>query len=692
MKWSKWIVGGLILLFCLPGTGFAETLFNPPATDKSLEYLGLVFGKVGDLPVAGGDQTLSVLMRLINQIVLSLGFVIVGWTIFVSSLHSAHEGEVMGKKWSSIWVPTRAVAGMYLLLPSASGYSYIQIMVMWVILQSIGAADALWNQVLTSWEQGGAINKPAPTVKLTGGSTAVFSMFKSKLCETMLNSQASGYELKEPISFFQKDDKAYWGYPTYGNDVCGEIDLSQMVGTVQANVSTKLTEPQKAQIMQSYFYALNIVQMNLSTPAAEAVNVPKENWANYLSLVNGVLELKRAISNTLENSMTSVAPSTDNMVDTTVAREAGWIHAGGFYFNIVKGDNKTGVSKMTFAAPAADMENLCTEKSEFCPDVLTKITDKYSQYITFIDSNIAPSDAETMTITGFTNGLSSLPPAGQSSLAAINDSLKGTVDDFVKGLSGDGVTDPLLALTSVGQTIMTGSESAIWACIAVLIILAVVSSIMKSLQPGGYIVDSIIIGAVTVVLFLVFLLWSAGMILGLYLPLIPYLLFLFGGLAWIIIVIETIVSSPLIALSLIVPSEDEIGKATAAIVIIVGLFFRPPLMIVGFVFASKLLMVAVGMLNYGFTNVLNTTILGIGLFGAIAIVIIYAGILIAIVHEAFSLIYVLPDKALRWMGGHAESPDIAGNLKKIEGNVDAAAKISSGLAKGATSAAMKVAK
>lgn len=692
MKWSKWILGAVILFFCLPGTGFAETLFNPPTTDKSLEYLGLIFGQIGDLPVSGGDATLSVLMRLINQIVLSLGFLIVAWTVFVSSLHSAQEGEVMGKKWSSIWVPTRAVAGMYLLLPSASGYSYIQIMVMWIILQSIGAADALWNQVLTSWEQGGAINQPAPKIKLNGGSASVFTLFKSKLCETVLNAQSSGYELKEPISFFQNEDKAIWGYPTYGDNLCGEIDLSPIVGMVQSRTSTPLTEPQKAQIMQSYFYALNMVQMNLATPATEAVNVPKENWQNYLSLVNGVLELRTTISSALESAITTVTPSQDTIVDTTIAREAGWIHAGGFYFNIVKGDNKSGVSSIQFTGPLANMGNLCNEKGDFCPDLLNKITDKYSEYISFIDINVPKAVAETMSITGFTNGLSSLPPEGQSSLAAINDSMKGTVQAFVKGLSGNGLVDPLLALTSVGQEIMTRSESAIWACIAILVVLSLVSSIMKSLQPAGFLIDTIIIGAVTIVLFLVFLLWGAGMTLGLYLPLIPYLLFLFGGLAWIILVIETMVASPLIALSLIVPSEDEIGKATSAIIIIVGLFFRPSLMIVGFVFASKLLIVAVGMLNYGFTNVLNTTILGIGLFGAIAIVIMYAGILIAIVHEAFSLIYVLPDKALRWMGGHAESPDIAGNLKKIEGNVDAAAKVSSGLAKGATSAAMKTAK
>jgi conjugal transfer/type IV secretion protein DotA/TraY len=691
MKWSNWLLA-LVLLLCLPGTGFAETLFTPPPTDKSVEYLGTLFGQVGDLPVSGGNQTLSVLMRLINQIVMSLGFIIIGWTIFVSSLSSAQEGEVMGKKWSSIWVPTRAVAGMYLLLPTTSGYSYIQVAVMWLILQSVGAADALWNQVLTSWEKGGSINQPAPTANLTGGSASVFSMFKSKLCETILNQDSTAYELKEPISFFQKDNKAIWGYPTYGTNVCGEIDLSGILSSIQGQSSTPLTPAQSAQAMQSYFYALNMVQMNLETPATEAIQLPAASWANYLSLVQGALELKRSISSTLNTAISNNLPEVESTIDTTIAREAGWIHAGGFYFQIVQGDSGVNLSNIEFTAPTASMSNLCTELSDFCPDLQSRITNVYSQYITFIGANVTQDEQDSFLTSGFTNNLSALPAEGQSSMAAISDSLKGTINDFITGLSGSGTTDPLLALTTVGQQIMYGSEIAIWLCISVLVVLALVSSIMRSLQPGGYIVDAILVTVISIILFLVFLLWGAGMTLGLYLPLIPYLLFLFGGLAWVILVVEAMVSSPLIALSLIVPSEDEIGKATQALLIIVGLFFRPILMIVGFVFASKLLMVSVGMLNYGFKTVLATTILGLGLFGAIAVIIMYAGILIAFVHESFSLIYVLPDKALRWMGVSGEGVDIAGNLKKVEGSVDTAAKVSGGMAKGATSAAMKFAK
>ena len=347
---------------------------------------------------------------------------------------------------------------------------------------------------------------------------------------------------------------------------------------------------------------------------------------------------------------------------------------------------------MQITAPLSDMSGLCTEKGDFCPALPNKIITIFGQYIDFISNNISSQNSQNAMVQGFSNNLNSTPPAVQSAMAPLSNAFKGIITKFISGLTGNnGQIDPLVALMTMGQDIMLASEIAIWICIGVFVLLAL-TSIMSSVQPAGWLVDSVVSMAVTIILFLTFLLWGAGLTIGLYLPLIPYLLFLFGGLAWMILVIEAMVASPLIALSLIVPSEDEIGKAAGALIILVGLFFRPILMIVGFVFAAKLLMVAVAMLNYGFENILNHTILGLGLFGSIAVIILYAGILISIVHEAFSLIYVLPEKALRWMGASGDGVDIASKLQKVEGAVDAGAKTSMGVAKGATSAAMKLSK
>src|SRR5690606_2682104 len=47
--------------------------------------------------------------------------------------------------WSSMWIPVRMALGIALMIPKASGYSIIQIFVMWIVVQGVGAADTLWN-------------------------------------------------------------------------------------------------------------------------------------------------------------------------------------------------------------------------------------------------------------------------------------------------------------------------------------------------------------------------------------------------------------------------------------------------------------------------------------------------------------------------------------------------------------------
>ncbi len=95
--------------------------------------------------------------------------------------------------------------------------------------------------------------------------------------EVVVHGFPSEYELKEPIRFFQKDDKAIWGYPSDGTNVCGQIDLAPIVTVIQARSPTPLTETQQSQALQSYFYSLDLVQLNLAPAATEAVPVEPLN-------------------------------------------------------------------------------------------------------------------------------------------------------------------------------------------------------------------------------------------------------------------------------------------------------------------------------------------------------------------------------------------------------------------------------
>ena len=135
------------------------SFFTPHATDVSVALLGKIFGVVGSV-LTGNSIILGKLFGVFNTAVLSLGGIISMYILFVSTLNTCHEGEFMGRKWNSIYIPLRAVGGIALMLPQATGYSVIQVMVMWVVLQGVGAADRIWDATLDHVLTGGTIITP----------------------------------------------------------------------------------------------------------------------------------------------------------------------------------------------------------------------------------------------------------------------------------------------------------------------------------------------------------------------------------------------------------------------------------------------------------------------------------------------------------------------------------------------------
>jgi len=149
--------------------------FAPPATDYSVIFLGNVFGVVDGVLAGSGSQIFGKIIGVFNASLLALGSIMIMYTIIVGTLYTAHEGEFIGKKWSSIWVPVRMVSGTALLVPKASGYSLIQIFVMWVVIQGIGAADKVWSAALDYLNTGGKLFQAQsnPNPSTSGSSNTV---------------------------------------------------------------------------------------------------------------------------------------------------------------------------------------------------------------------------------------------------------------------------------------------------------------------------------------------------------------------------------------------------------------------------------------------------------------------------------------------------------------------------------------
>lgn len=156
-KISFAIFCSLFPVLALASSDTSTMTFNPPPSDFSVVFLGNVFGVVDGVLHGTGSQIMGNMFGVFNSAVLALGGIIIMYTLLVSTMNTAHEGQMLGQKWSSVWVPMRSTLGMALLIPKGSGYCIMQIFVMWVVVQGIGAADKIWASALSYLNRGGVI-------------------------------------------------------------------------------------------------------------------------------------------------------------------------------------------------------------------------------------------------------------------------------------------------------------------------------------------------------------------------------------------------------------------------------------------------------------------------------------------------------------------------------------------------------
>lgn len=138
----------LIGIYLPAAETFADLSFSVSDTDLSFNYLRAIYGNIEGVFYADGSQIMGRIFRIFNSLALSIGGMILLYILVVSTINTANSGEVMGKNWSSIWVPIRAVLGLALLLPRPSGYCTIQGILMWLIMQGVGVANSIWHEAL----------------------------------------------------------------------------------------------------------------------------------------------------------------------------------------------------------------------------------------------------------------------------------------------------------------------------------------------------------------------------------------------------------------------------------------------------------------------------------------------------------------------------------------------------------------
>jgi conjugal transfer/type IV secretion protein DotA/TraY len=666
-----------LLIGCFFSTSVhaASTLFQVAESDQSVRYLTIIFGHVPGF-FAAEDHIMGRLFSLFSAALLVLGLGLVIFNIVISLTKTASEGEPMGHHWSSVWIPARTLLGLILLLPNAAGYTKIQMVLFWAIFNCIGAANSLWNIVIQSYTLGININQPAPPNENVLDFTK--GVFSSLVCMEYLNTQLSPLEYPlnwSPVEVYLQGQDIIFGLPTENNyPLCGKIHIRNFERFSKV-YHQYIANPALIEYAQA---AATIgLQAALSNAVSEAIHMPPSGWSSAKNIfIEAATDFNQAMA-------AAVDPSGEVGRVAEGAVADGWILAGAYYYKLVSAKVSPNYVNLLPIQQGPDLEHYGRfANGANLQATIMGIAERYMQEVSQANSSGSPMD--------LTLAPSNLDTNAKQGWDKSFGKLKDVIANFTRYLSTNS-PDPIYSMAKVGADIMIAVEI-IWVVLFITVMAIDVLAYFGLCLHGTGPIFMGFINLISPVLSAVFLLlWTSGAAFAIYLPLIPYLVYTFAGLTWFFEVIEGIVCAPLVALMLVFPSEDEWGHAGHSFMIYLGILLRPPLMVMGFVAGTKFLVVAIKFLNYGFAASITSQLTGVGLFSSLIILVIYVGLVLSMVNEAFSLIYVLPEKTLRWIGGHGMGGVEGKLLKEAHEASEKGGEVTQMIAKAAYTKANKMA-
>jgi defect-in-organelle-trafficking protein DotA len=200
-----------IFLLLLAGVAFADDSgainqahtfargLVPPESDRSMAYLGQIFGTVGNVIQGSGGQILGKMFAVFNKGILVAAVLWLGVTVGQITLRAAAEGSLMGQNKNIHVTFLRIACGFALILPSSStGYSLLQDLFMKVVVSSIALADETWNAALNYMSYGGQLYIPPKNINNT--STAqILGAFVGTLPTGYGNASGGGTVTLPPL-------------------------------------------------------------------------------------------------------------------------------------------------------------------------------------------------------------------------------------------------------------------------------------------------------------------------------------------------------------------------------------------------------------------------------------------------------------------------------------------------------------
>lgn len=685
-----WLSVALVLM--VPVLAHAQALpntdplqFSPSNTDLTRYLLTSVFGDWTN----GQPGPLHGAMRLLNIFALSFGTLMFTYVAVVGTLYTAQDGELLGKKWSSMWIPARFVVGTALLVPLATGYSGAQHGILWLAMMGGGAASQVSATVTDDFANTGkSLLKELESVEYRGQvKTLMRDVLKAEVClETLKARSVEATGAAGPYGIKKRYMPSYktsgetrgtgsnvyeWGDPTegpsgYSRNYCGHLkttDFSVKVddaGFVKDGIAYSKPGATGAGITYKDFTNIQAKAVDASIAAMRdlaqrAAKAPPVNGAPVVDLENEVPKVLDAAVTVYLNTMKPVYSAVLKVNDSEKtrfmesAKTGGWVMFGATFFQQARIQSETR-GKLA----ALPVMSMTSHQSSALGDYQRPIFEDIRNSESKIDAafNDGTGDDSSFMNSSIMNRL--LSP-GRTIAKYVGD---------VVSFNPSNTDHPLLQIKDKGDRMLMGISVAYTGFVATYVAAegfgATWAGDVLNIGTGGAAKGLLAAGrallevAGPMLFSALIIVFGVAITMAFVLPSLPFIYSMGSVAGWLMAVFSAIVAAPIWIAGHLHPEGDGFaGRGIGGYMILLETVTRPVFMVMGLIGAYFIMTPLLNVSNWLFSMTTNSMQADsiTGLVSIVMLVVIYVSVVFTTIRMSMGMTWALSEKVYTWIGG-----------------------------------------
>lgn len=606
-------------------------------------------------------SVLSGPMLIFLYFIMFLAGILAAYTLIAGTMATAHDGEMLGKKWSSMWLPIRTVLGTAMIMPVSNGFAVIHFAIYKMIFMGVGVAGWLVPVAvlsLTNLMSHSSVSADMEVRKLAKDTilgTACVQLYNDKLSKYLIQSRNSGYP-ETDVQFYsvqnfeaKSQGKRVVGYNFGGpkdflsgnkTQTCGFVRLEitsegelqkELAGNAGykplvdvASVQAAVQEAQAKALANMTQAAMNYAPVLIKTDSANAEKVNEK-----------VEELTQAYKSEMKQAAIVALIKANNVDAVNEISEKGWAFLGAYYMKIVQAINNTNAA--VNSVPSSSGQAQAIESDSLSYSWYGSFMNTYERLQNMLKDADA-YNADTTDLSGQDSSLFTKLIKGFTSNGGV--------------FTGDGNVDQLLSITqqiNVGNHVLN-SVGAAGIFVSSASLLALIPKVSDVIIAAGTIIGPffsiiMIVGLVN------------GIMLAYVIPMIPYIIWIGVVVSYMAVCIEAMIAAPMWVMAHLSPDADDVvGKQGQGYMLTLILSMKPALAVFGFIASFIIMSVGATLINATFliaTSFVNSGWLG--LTYTIAMTAVYMTLNLNNTMNATRVMTTLPDSILEWLGARSTS-------------------------------------